>query len=52
MIWEQFHPCPPGPVKNFRKDPRYLEMKGILGKLFKLLIWTISIKSNFVVRLK
>ena len=31
--WEQMAPCPPGPVKNFRKDPRYQSIAQGMSKL-------------------
>ena len=32
MAWEQFQPCPPGPVKDYKNDPRYKNEASFMGK--------------------
>ncbi len=29
LFWEFLHPCPPGPVDDYRVDPRYLDTKNM-----------------------
>ena len=31
LLWEQIYPLPPGPVKDFTKDPRFLQVKNTIG---------------------
>ncbi len=29
-FWECLHPCPPGPVEDYKQDPRYLDTKNMM----------------------
>ena len=36
MRWEQNYPCPPGPVSDYTKDPRYLRSAKGVGEYLRL----------------
>ena len=50
MMWEQLENCPPGPVADFRKDPRYercIQANGRYLFHFEILTESINLRVNW-----
>ena len=46
MMWEQLENCPPGPVDDYRKDPRYERCVQTNGIYLHLIFHTTKSSEN------